>query len=106
MKNYLLEIMLILIQILVFYLLPLTAGPTDTMGLVILLVLINFILSMIMGIFSNKRIKYFYPVIISLLFIPTVFIYYNESALIHSLWYFVISYIGLAIGIVFNKIFK
>jgi len=97
---------LILIKILVFYLLALTAGPTDTMGLVILLVLINFILSMIMGIFSNKRIKYFYPVIISLLFIPTVFIYYNESALIHSLWYFVISYIGLAIGIVFNKMFK
>ena len=104
MKKYILEFIVGVIQILVFYLFPLTAGPTDIMGLVILLILVNFILSMIMGIFSGKNIKYLYPVIISLLFIPSVFIYYNESAFIHSLWHFVTSYIGLIIGICVNKI--
>ena len=38
-------------------------------------------------------------------FIPSVFIYYNESALIHSVWYFVVSVVGTAIGTVITKLF-
>ena len=104
MKKYLKEIIILIIQLLVFYILPLFAGPTDAMGLVVLIILSVFILGLILGTISNQKIKYLYPLLISILFIPSVFIYYNESALVHTIWYFVISYIGLLIGSIINLI--
>ena len=110
MKKYLKEIIILIIQLIVFYLLPLTAGPADTMGLIVLIILSTFILSLILGIISKEKTKYLYPIIISILFIPTVFIYYNDTALIYILWYLVDSYIGLLIGsiirLIFNKLKK
>lgn len=110
MKKYLKEIIILIIQLIVFYLLPLTAGPADTMGLIVLIILSTFILSLILGIISKEKIKYLYPIIISIIFIPTVFIYYNDTALIHILWYLIDSYIGLLIGslirLIFNKLKK
>jgi len=35
---------------------------------------------------------------VSLLFLPSVPIWYNSSALVHALWYLVISAVGLALG--------
>lgn len=87
-----------------FYLFPLTAGPTDGMGMVFLIIITTFILSIIIGSISKEKLKYFYPLIVAILFIPSVFIYYNESALIHSVWYFIISSVGLMIGTFINKI--
>lgn len=104
MKKYLKEIIILIIQLLVFYVLPLFAGPTDAIGMVLLIILSVFVLGLILGIISNKKIKYIYPLVISILFIPSVFIYYNESALVHAVWYFVISYIGLLIGSIINLI--
>lgn len=104
MKKYLKEIIILIIQLLVFYLLPLFAGPTDAMGMVFLIILSVFILGSILGIISNQKIKYLYPLVISILFIPSVFIYYNESALVHIVWYFIISYIGILIGSIINLI--
>ena len=110
MKKYLKEIIILIIQLIVFYLLPLTAGPADTMGLIVLIILSTFILPLILGIISKEKIKYLYPIIISIIFIPTVFIYYNDTALIHILWYLIDSYIGLLIGslirLIFNKLKK
>lgn len=106
MKKYLKEIIILLLQIFIFYILPLFAGPTDMMGLVFLIIILTFILSLILGIISNKKIKYFYSIITSIIFIPSVYIYYNESALVHSLWYLIISSIGLIVGSILNKIFK
>ena len=102
MKKYLKEIILLLIQLFMFYIFPMFAGPTDAIGMVILIILVTFILSIILGIISNNKVKFFYPIIVSILFIPSIFIYYKSSALIHSLWYLVISLIGLIIGIIFN----
>lgn len=45
-----------------------------------------------------NKVKLLYPIVIAILFIPSVFIYYNESALIHAVWYLVISTVGLAIS--------
>ena len=110
MKKYLKEIIILIIQLIVFYLLPLTAGPADTMGLIVLIILSTFILSLILGIISKEKTKYLYPIIISIIFIPTVFIYYNDTALIYILWYLVDSYIGLLIGssirFIINKLKK
>lgn len=105
MKRYLKKIIIILIQIFMFYIFPLFAGPTDAMGMVFLILVTTFILSIIYGTFKSKY-KYLYPILISFIFIPSTFIYYNESALIHSIWYLIDVYIGLIIGIIIKKLIK
>ena len=106
MKKYLKEISILLLQLFMFYIFPLFAGPTDAMGMILLIILATLLLATILGIISNNKIKYFYPIVVSLLFIPSIWFYYNETALIHSLWYLVISYVGLLIGTILNKIFN
>ena len=93
--GYFKEIAILIAQLLMFYVFPLTAGPTDAMGMVFLIIVATFVLAIIMGSVSKKKAKYVYPLLVSVLFIPSVFIYYNESALIHSIWYLVISSVGL-----------
>lgn len=104
MKRYLKEIIILLLQLFMFYIFSLFSGSTDAMGMVLLIILSTFGLSFVLSCISKNRIKYLYPVIISILFIPSVFIYYNESALIHSVWYLVISSIGMIIGLIINFI--
>lgn len=99
MKQYKKELIILIMQLFMFYIFPLFAGPTDTMGMVLLIWLSTIILGLLIGVISSKKIKYLYPIVISILFIPSIFIYYNESALIHSLWYLVSSSIGLLVGI-------
>ncbi len=104
MKRYLKEIIILLIQLFMFYIFPLFAGPTDAMGMVVVILFATFVLSLIIAAISNEKIKYFYPIIVAILFVPSVFIHYNESALIHSVWYLVDGYIGIFIGVVINKL--
>lgn len=103
MKRYIKEIILLLIQVFMFYIFPLFAGPTDAMGMVLLIIITTFVLSFLMGVLSKEKYKYIYPLIVAVLFIPSVWIHYNDSALIHSLWYLTDSIIGLAIGCIINK---
>ena len=104
MKRYLKEIIIFSLQMFMFYVFPLFAGPTDAMGMVVLIILATLLLSLITGILSNNKAKYLYPIITAVVFIPSVFIHYNESALIHSLWYLVVSGIGLLVGSGINAI--
>jgi len=97
-RKYRKEIVILLAQLFMFYLFPLFAGPTDAMGMVFLIIAATLLLSLMIGGFSGRRIKYLYPLVISALFLPTVPIHYNSSALVHGLWYLVISACGLAIG--------
>ena len=95
MKKYLTEAIVLLLQLFMFYIFPLFAGPTDAMGMVLLIILATLVLSVILGSLSDNWVKMLYPAVIAVLFLPTVPIYYNESALIHAVWYFVISSVGL-----------
>lgn len=106
MKKYWKETAILITQLFMFYVFPMTAGPTDAMGMVFLIIAVTFILSIIMGSVSKKRAKFLYPLLASVLFIPSVLIYYNESALIHSVWYFVISFMGLLIGVLVQRLFS
>ena len=106
MKKYFKEIAILIAQLLMFYVFPLTAGPTDAMGMVFLIIVATFVLAIIMGSVSKKKAKYVYPLLVSVLFIPSVFIYYNDSALIHSIWYLVISSVGLLIGALMQYFFS
>jgi len=104
MKRYTKEIIILILQMFMFYIFPLFAGPTDAMGMVLLIWLSTIILSMVMASVSSQKIKYISPAIIAILFIPSVFIYYNESALVHSVWYLCSGYIGCIVGLVIYKL--
>ena len=104
MKRFCKEIIILLIQLFMFYIFPLFAGPTDAMGMVVLILIATLMLSMIIASISKEKIKYLYPIVVAILFIPSVFIYYNESALIHSIWYLVDAAVGIVIGSIINKL--
>lgn len=106
MKKYWKEFVILIVQLLIFYVFPLAAGSTDAIGMVVLIIMATFVLGVVMGSVSNEKMKYFYPILTAILFVPSVFIYYNESALIHSVWYLVISYVGLFIGVLEHHFFK
>ena len=98
MTRYIKELLILFFQLFMFYIFPLFAGPTDAIGMVLLIILATLLLSLVLGFLSDRQIKFLYPFVTATLFIPSVFIYYNESALIHSLWYFVVSSTGLLAG--------
>ena len=106
MKKYLKEIIILIIQLFMFYIFPLFAGPTDAIGMVFIILIITLILSITLGVISNKKLKYFYPILVAILFIPSIPIYYNESALVHSIWYLLDSSIGLFLGYIMSKLIK
>ena len=54
MKKYLKEILILLIQLFMFYVFPLFAGPTDVMGMIVLLILATLLLSILIGSISSK----------------------------------------------------
>ena len=98
MKNYIKELVILSLQLFMFYIFPLFAGPTDVMGMILVIILATFLLSILIGVLSDRLVKYLYPVITPIVFTPTVFIYYNDTALVHALWYLIVSGIGLAVG--------
>lgn len=106
MKSRRKEIPLLLLQIFLFYGFPLFAGPTDIMGMVFLLIVCTFAIGYFIGLLSVWKWRWLWPAAVSLLFLPTVPIYYNSSAMVHALWYLVISATGLLLGWIIRKLFK
>lgn len=105
MKKYIFELIILVLQTLLFYIYPMF-GMYDPIGMVLLMLAITFLLGIILGLFSKKKIKYIFPVLYAILFLPTVYIYYNESAMIHSLWYLTVSLLGLFIAASIKNVFK
>jgi len=106
MIKYLKEIIILIIQLFMFYIYPIFMYLYEPIGTVMLILLTTLILSIILNIVSKNRIKYVYPFLIAVLFLPTIYIYYNESALVHSLWYLVISLIGMILGYIIEFTIK
>ena len=106
MKKYRKELVITAIQAVMFYLFPLTAGPTDMMGLVVVLLFSSFLLSLLLGALSRTPFKYAYPLLGCALFLPTVPILYNATALSHALWYLADGYMGLGLGCVFRAVYE
>lgn len=97
-KKYLTEIIVLILQVALFYILPLFAGPTDTMGLVVLLLAGTALLSLAVGWISTNKIRFLYCIATAIVFIPTIPIYYNWTSWIHIIWYTVVSAVALCIG--------
>lgn len=104
MKHYRWEMLFLILQLYGFYGLPLFAESTDIIGMVTLTVFLTFVLSILMGAVSNNKGKYLYPVLVGLCFLPSVFMFYNESAFVYVLYYAVISSVGMGIGLLIKKL--
>ena len=104
MKKYSKEIIVFVFQVMVFYLIPFTAGPTDGLGLIIVLLFSTLMLSVIFGAVSKGKVRIIYPFVVAIVFIPTVYIHYNYTALGYTVWYLIDSYLGVLIGSLIGKI--
>ena len=86
-----------------FYLIPILIQNTGS-GMFILLIvipLITLITSIIYGL--RNVFDFIYPLIVAILFIPTLFIYYNASAWTYILVYSMIAVIGELLGKTLQK---
>lgn len=98
MKRYAKELLILVLQLLLFYVLPLFAGPTDAMGMVFLIILGTFTLALILGMICPPTVKWAFPPVAALLFMPSIPLYYNFSAMVHVTWYFAVATAGLLVG--------
>ena len=93
----------LIVIILAFYVLPAFINDTGT-GIFFLLILtpiICFVTSIIYGI--RHSFNLIFLLLIIALFIPTIFIFYNESAAIYVLIYGIIAAIGNLLGSLIKK---
>ncbi len=98
MKQNIKLIPYLLINTISFYLLPIFAKETTSAILVMLIMLpiICFTTGIIYG--MRHSFTWIYPLSISVLFAPTIFLFYNYTALIYIFGYGLISFIGILIG--------
>ena len=104
MKAYKLEIAAVLMQFAIFYLLPPIAIKLGPIMMVMIMLVASGTVSAFLGCWSNSRIKYLFPLAAALLFLPSVPMYYNSSAIVHVLWYLVITAVGMGFGALIHKI--
>lgn len=105
MKKYIREILILSFQIIFMFVMPILSNPYHNVECFLLVAKETFILSFIAGIVLDSNLKYFYTFIVSLIFgFIFSFIYpiinlTDVSNVIYVFWFFLISSIGLAIGI-------
>lgn len=74
LKN-MLYLLFCIIQFILFYILPLTGGPTDVMGIVFLMYIGTMVNSFIMGLTPIKlKPKLLFTFVVILMFVPSVFL--------------------------------
>ena len=92
-----------LIIIFAFYILPLLIKDTAS-GMLILLIVIPIISFLVSYVYGRKNsFDWLFSIFIMLAFIPSIFIFYNESAAIYTLVYGILSIIGQFIGNLRNE---
>lgn len=91
------------IILIAFYIVPILIKDTGS-GMFILLIvipLITLITSLIYGL--RNTFDFIYPLLIAILFIPTLFIYYNTSAWVYVIAYSMIAVMGELLGKTLQK---
>ena len=108
MGKYKKELIFAVMQLAIFWLVPLFFTLSGGKGGAIFMVQVMLICTIALSAFlcagSERRVKYFFPVFAAAMFFPTVPVYYNSTALIHSLWYLTASCIGMGMGALKKKI--
>lgn len=98
MKKYLSEIIISAIQLLIFYICPIFIDPIKFSTVILIMVLITLTLSFLIGFLSKSIIKYFYPLYTAIIFIPSIFIFYNSTTFIYTLWFLIVAIAGFVLG--------
>lgn len=103
MKNIKLVLPYLGVLLIDFYLLPLLIINTALAMIVLLIIvpLICFAVSLIYGL--RRPFCWYYCVAVAILFVPSIFMYYNSSAWIYIIIYGVIALIGNVVGLFFAK---
>lgn len=93
----------LLVMILGFYLLPLVIRDTGTAMLILLAVipLICFVCACIYG--MKNLFSPYYALAVTVLFLPSVFIFYNVSAWVYAVGYGVVAVLGNLVGAMFYR---
>ena len=98
MKGYRTEFIALALQAAAFFLLPLLFGALTPIGTVLLLVVLTALVALTVGMASDKRLRFLFPLAVALLFLPSVPVYYNPSAFVHAAWYFAVALFALMVG--------
>lgn len=93
----------LLVLLLDFYLLPLLIGDTGAAMLYLLFVIPIIVLITSLAYGMIRGFDLLLPSAAVLLFLPTIWLYYNESAVVYLLFYAAASLSGLAVGRLFYK---
>lgn len=103
MKNKSLLINLVCV-ILNFYVLPLLfrGNANETILMLVVMPLITIILGTFYT--SMNQPHWVYPVLVGVLFIPTMFLYYNLSAIIFAMIHFLAFVVGCLMGIIVKNL--
>ena len=94
----------LLIIVLAFYGLPFIDRESGMLTLLILFTIVCFLVALVYGV--KHSFSLVYSIIVMALFIPTIFIFYNETASIYVGMYGVISIVGNLLGSFVKKYFK
>jgi len=88
----------LLICAIAFYVLPLFGQTTGGFMLILLVVIpfICFLTSLVYGLINEWNLLY--PILVGLLFAPTVFLFYNSSAWVYIIGYAFLSFVGIYVG--------
>ena len=96
-----------IILVVVFYLIPISTKMEVPKELMItLLIVLNPIACLGTGaVFGLKHgFKWYFLILTPLLFIPSMYIFYNDSAFIYATIYIIFSALGMGIGCILRKI--
>ncbi len=67
------EILILLLQLLIFFVFPLFADSAEPLGMVLSILSATSMLSILLGCVSKEKIKYIYPIITALFFLADRF---------------------------------
>ena len=89
------------IAIVGFYALPFVIRDLGTALLILFIALpaLCFVCALVYGIKNGLNI--IFPIVIAILFVPSIFLHYNSTAWVYTIAYFIIAFVGNLIGKVF-----
>ena len=103
MKKYLKELIIAFIELALIFLFPLIPmGNKDAH--IILIMALTLIVGIIGVAISNKKIKFLFPVLATVMVVPTMFMYYEPRVYGNIFWMFVFSLLAVIIGEVLRLI--
>ena len=96
--SYVKEVVYLFLHIVLFYLLPIKIELTEAPKIVVIQFFLTFIFGLMMGGFIRKTEKFWYPIVVTGVYLPSVFVYFGKENLLFCLWIFIASFLGVIFG--------